>query len=196
MHDDAVTRILTADNPDAAMELLPLVYEQLRKSAQLQMAGERPDHTLSATALVHEAYMKLVGPRDVPWANRAHFYGAAAQAMRQILIDHAKGRVRLKRGGPQGRAAVHGTDFEDLPVLAVRQPEVILSFDAALQGLEADSPRAAEVVRLRFFAGLSIDQTAQAMGVSDRTVDRLWLYARAWLHRTMESSGEVKLDGE
>jgi RNA polymerase sigma factor (TIGR02999 family) len=154
------------------------------------MASERADHTLSATALVHNAYLKLVGPREVPWKGRAHFYAAAAQAMRHILLDHAKGRVRLKRGGPARRRGGSEIDFEDLAGLANREPEEILSFDAAICGLEAESPKAAEVVRLRFFAGLTVDQTALAMGVSDRTVDRLWLYARAWLHRMLMSSAE------
>jgi RNA polymerase sigma factor (TIGR02999 family) len=191
MPDEAVTRILSAidqGHDNAGADLLPLVYDQLRKAAQLQMASERSDHTLSATALVHEAYLKLVGPREVPWASRAHFYAAAATAMRQILLDHAKGRARLKRGGPGLRREV--SDFEDLPGLATRDPEEIMSFDAALRRLEAESPQAGEVVRLRFFAGLTVDQTAQALGVSDRTVDRHWLYARAWLHRAMEPAGE------
>src|SRR5438477_12354586 len=99
-------------DPSAADRLLPLVYEQLRKAAQLQMASERPDHTLSATALVHEAYLKLVGPREVPWASRGHFYAAAAQAMRQVLLDHAKGKARLKRGGPEQKT-IRSLDFED-----------------------------------------------------------------------------------
>jgi RNA polymerase sigma factor (TIGR02999 family) len=192
MPKESVTRILSAidaGNPDAASELLPLVYEQLRKAAQVQMAAERSDHTLSATALVHEAYLKLVGPRDVPWAGRGHFYAAAAQAMRQILLDHAKGRARLKRGGPRAGHA-GGYDFEDFPGLAAREPDEILSFDAALRRLEAESPQVGEAVRLRFFAGLTVDQTAEAMGVSDRTVDRLWLYARAWLHRAMTAAKE------
>src|SRR5262245_41869622 len=149
---------------NAATQLLPLVYDQLRKAAQLHMANERSDHTLSATALVHEAYLKLVGPREVPWAGRGHFYAAAAESMRQILLDHAKGRARLKRGGPGRR--VRAADFEDLQGLAVRDPEEILSFDAAMRRLEAESPRAGEVVRLRFFAGLSVDDTARVLGVS------------------------------
>jgi RNA polymerase sigma factor (TIGR02999 family) len=193
MADEAVTRILSgadSENPLVVAELLPLVYEQLRREAQVLMASERADHTLSATALVHNAYLKLVGPREVPWKGRAHFYAAAAQAMRHILLDHAKGRVRLKRGGPARRRGGSEIDFEDLAGLANREPEEILSFDAAICGLEAESPKAAEVVRLRFFAGLTVDQTALAMGVSDRTVDRLWLYARAWLHRLLMSSEE------
>lgn len=193
MADEAVTRILSSaesDNPLVVSELLPLVYEQLRREAQVLMAGERADHTLSATVLVHNAYLKLVGPREVPWRGRGHFYAAAAQAMRHILLDHAKGRVRLKRGGPGRRKSGSEIDFEDLPGLAIREPEEILSFDVALCRLEVESPQAAEAVRLRFFAGLTVDQTALTMGVSDRTVDRLWLYARAWLHRTISSTEE------
>jgi RNA polymerase sigma factor (TIGR02999 family) len=192
MADDAVTRILTeidSGNSHAASELLPLVYDQLRKAAQLKMANERRDHTLSATALVHEAYLKLVGPREVAWASRGHFYAAAAEAMRKILLDHAKGKARLKRGGP-GHQTLRNMDFEDFSELAVREPEEILSFDEAIRRLETESPQAAQVVRLRFFTGLTINQTAQALGVSDRTVDRLWLYARAWLHRAVALEGE------
>lgn len=174
---------------DAANQLLPLVYEQLRKAAQHQMASERPDHTLSATALVHEAYLKLVGPREVAWSGRGHFYAAAAEAMRLILVDHAKSRGRLKRGGGiSSKSADARIEFESLGELAARQPEEILSFDDALRRLEAEAPQSAAVVHLRFFAGLTIDQTAQALGVSDRTVDRHWLYARAWLHRELRES--------
>ncbi len=192
MADETVTGILAeidSGNTSAAAELLPLVYDQLRKAAQIQMAEERPDHTLSATALVHEAYLKLVGPRQVPWASRGHFYAAAAQAMRQVLLDHAKGKARLKRGGPAQRQ-IRSLDFEDFSSLAIQPPEEILSFDAALCRLESESAQAASVVRLRFFAGLTVDQTAQALGVSDRTVDRLWLFARAWLHRAVSASDD------
>jgi RNA polymerase sigma factor (TIGR02999 family) len=196
MPHESVTHILTAidaGNADAAADLLPLVYEQLRKAAQNLMAAERTDHTLSATALVHEAYLKLVGPRSVPWASRGHFYAAAAQAMRRILLDHAKGRARLKRGGPDHRPIIGGgsdNDFEDLCGLAAREPDKIILFDAALCRLELESPQAGEVVRLRFFAGLTVHDTAQAMNVSDRTVNRLWLYARAWLYRDMKAAEE------
>ena len=189
-----VTRLLqAAGGPDraAADQLLTLVYDQLRQAAELQMANERPDHTLSATALVHEAYLKLIGPRKVPWTGRRHFYAAAAEAMRRILLDHAKARARLKRGAVEG--GIPGgslSDFESLSELTTREPEEILSFDDAIRRLEVEAPDSAAVVRLRFFAGLTIDQTAQALGVSDRTVDRLWLYARAWLHRAMRSLEE------
>lgn len=174
----------------AADQLLPLVYDQLRKAAQVGLATERSGHTLSATALVHEAYLKLVGPREVPWAGRGHFYAAAAEAMRRVLLDHAKARGRHKRGGdgqnPPGRA-----DFASVIELAAAEdPEQIVSFDAALCRLEEESAEAGLVVRLRFFAGLSVEQTALAMGVSERTVNRVWTFARAWLHRALRDGGQ------
>lgn len=174
----------------AADQLLPLVYDQLRKAAQVGLATERSAHTLSATALVHEAYLKLVGPREVPWAGRGHFYAAAAEAMRRVLLDHAKARSRQKRGGdgqhPPGRA-----DFASVIELAAAEdPEQIVSFDAALCRLEEESAEAGLVVRLRFFAGLSVEQTALAMGVSERTVNRAWTFARAWLHRALRDGGQ------
>lgn len=169
----------------ALERLLPLVYEQLRGAAHLAMNGERPGHTLSATALVHEAFLKLAGPRELPWQNRAHFYAAAAEAMRRILLDHARSRGRLKRGGGEPARSGTGLSFESLEELAEMESDQIVSFDGALRRLESENPEAASVVRLRFFAGLSVDQTAAALGMSDRTVDRKWLFARAWLHREM-----------
>lgn len=185
--EDAILLMNAAAGGDraAADRLLPMVYAQLRKAAQAQMVGERPGHTLSATAVVHEAYLKLIGPREVAWSGRAQFYAAAAEAMRQVLLDHARARGRLKRGGEGGRPA-RRTDFESVAALvALDEPEEIVSFDAAICRLEQQSADAARVVRLRFFAGLSVEQTAQAMGVSERTVNRLWTFARAWLHRAI-----------
>lgn len=170
----------------AADRLLPLVYGQLRKAAQLGLAGERAGHTLSATALVHEAYLKLAGPRDVPWAGRGHFYAAAAEAMRQILLDHAKGRMRVKRGGSIRHEQV--SDFEDVAGLASQEPEEILRFDEVFRRLETESPDGATVVRLRFYAGLSVEQTAKTLGLSTSTVDRRWAFARAWLYRRLHES--------
>jgi RNA polymerase sigma factor (TIGR02999 family) len=164
----------------AADRLLPLVYDQLRRAAQLQMAGERTDQTLSATALVHEAYLKLIGPRELPWDGRAHFYAAAAESMRRILLDHAKGRARLKRGGPNG--PLRAADIGDIADLASGDSDEILRFDEAFRRLEAESPDGAAVARLRFYAGLSVEQTAAALGLSTSTVDRRWAFVRAWLY--------------
>jgi RNA polymerase sigma factor (TIGR02999 family) len=185
--DDATVLMVAAAGGDkaAADQLLPLVYEQLRKTAQLSMANEREGHTLSATALVHEAYLKLAGPREVPWAGRGHFYAAAAEAMRRVLLDHARARGRQKRGG-QGGMLRHRADFASVAELAeATDPDEIVSFDAALRRLETESPEAAQVVQLRFYAGLSVDQVAKTLQVSDRTVNRLWTFARAWLHRSL-----------
>ena len=186
---DATILMVAAANGDkhAAERLLPLVYEQLRKAAQISMQSERTGHTLTATALVHEAYLKLAGPREVAWASRGHFYAAAAEAMRQILLDHAKGRMRLKRGGGGGgpggavgrRQVV--ADFEDVAALSQREPEEIVRFDELVRRLEAESPDGAAIVRLRFFSLFGVEQTAQVLGLSTSTVDRRWAFARAWL---------------
>lgn len=188
--DDATLLLIAAAGGDknAADRLLPLVYDQLRKAAQLNLATERAGHTLSATALVHEAYLKLVGPREMPWADRGHFYAAAAEAMRRVLLDHARARGREKRGG-NNAPIVRLTEFASIAELAAAEDsDQIVSFDASLCRLEAESPDAARVVRLRFFAGLSVEQTALALGVSERTVNRLWTFARAWLHRDVHES--------
>lgn len=185
--EDATVLLAAAAGGDkgAADRLLPLVYEQLRKAAQIGLAGERAGHTLSATALVHEAYLKLVGPREVAWANRGHFYAAAAEAMRRILLDHAKARGREKRGGAQGSPRPRA-DFASVAELAVAaDSQEIVSFDEAVRRLEVEAPEAARVVQLRFYAGLSVEQAALALGVSDRTVNRHWTFARAWLHRAL-----------
>jgi len=179
---DAATRLLSgvADGElDAANRLLPLVYEQLRKAAQREMAGERSGHTLSATSLVHEAYLKLIGPREVAWASRKHFYSAAAQAMRRILLDHARAH------GRRGRRSRRLSEVADIADLAQASSQEILAVDEALERLESEDPEAAAVVRLRFFAGLSVDECAQALDRSPRTVARLWTYARALLYRDL-----------
>jgi RNA polymerase sigma factor (TIGR02999 family) len=170
----------------AADRLLPLVYEQLRGAAQHQLAMERAGHTLSATALVHEAYLKLVGPRDLPWNGRGHFYAAAAEAMRRILIDHARARAAGIRGGPEARrAAVALTSLPDPD--SQTQSAGFLILDGAIARLEEVDREAAAVVRLRYFAGLSIEQTAAAQGVSAPTVKRTWAFARGWLKEAIES---------
>ncbi len=178
-----ITRLLDAaggGDPRAAQKLLPLVYDQLRKAAQKQMAEERSDHTLQATALVHEAYIRLVGSHEVVWENRAHFYVAAAEAMRRVLIEHARKRGRIKRGGDRKRVPLSAVYLAEKA-----HPEEIMSVDTAIRRLEERDSRMARIVRLRFFAGLSVEDTAETLGLSDRTVRREWALARAWLHREL-----------
>ncbi len=169
-----------AGSQQAAQELLPLIYGQLRAIAAQRMKLERPDHTLQPTALVHEVFLKLVGPRSTPWAGEAHFFAAAAVAMRQILIDHAKAKCRQKRGGKRVREAANLADVADL-----ENSDDILALDEALCRLEEQEPEVGRVVRLRFFAGLSIDQIAELLHIAPRTVDRRWQFARAWLFREL-----------
>ncbi len=183
-HAEDVTRILdraARGEAGAIDELLPLVYDQLRGSAAKRMARERPDHTLQPTALVHEAYMRLVGDSAVTWEGRGHFYAAAAEAMRRILIEHARARGRVKRGGGWQRLTVDSLDLgQEPPPL-----EDIMSVDRAIRRMEDRDPRMAEIVRLRFFAGLSMQEIAEALSVTDRTVRREWAVARAWLFREL-----------
>lgn len=167
---------------DAADRLLPLIYEQLRKAAELDLAGERSGHTLSATALVHEAYLKLVGPRQIPWAGRGHFYAAAAQSMRRILIDHARSHKR--QGGNKSRL----TEIADVASLVAADSDQIVAVDDAVRRLESVDAEAAAVVQLRFYAGLSVDDAAEVLGLSPRTAARLWSYARAVLYRDLNES--------
>jgi RNA polymerase sigma factor (TIGR02999 family) len=166
----------------AADRLLPLVYDQLRKAAQVQMGGERCDHTLSATALVHDAYLKLVGPREVSWANRGHFYAAAAEAMRRILIDRARQKHALRRGGQLRRVDLDGID----PAAAPAEDDRLLELDEALTRLAQVHPDKAELIKLRHFAGLSLEEAASALGLSRAAAYRHWEYARAWLLRELE----------
>ena len=181
-----VTRILSAieqGDPHAAGELLPLVYEELRKLAAQKMAQEAPGQTLQATALVHEAYVRLVDvERAQPWNSRGHFFAAAAEAMRRILVDNARRKQSKKRGGDGAPAQRARLDLDQLAATSERLDEV-LDIDAALAGLADADPQAAELVKLRYFAGLSIPQAAAALGVSPRSADFLWAYARAWLLR-------------
>jgi len=184
-----VTQILNAaaeGDRDAAASLLPLVYDQLRKAAQLQLASERSGHTLSATAVVHEAYLKLVGPREVPWAGRGHFYAAAAEAMRRLLIDHARAKAAQIRGGPDARRAAVGLGSLPDPNSETESAGFLI-LDDAITRLEGVDPDAAAVVRLRYFTGLTIEQTAAALGVSAPTVKRTWAFARGWLREAIES---------
>jgi RNA polymerase sigma factor (TIGR02999 family) len=175
-----VTRILSAieqGDPHAAGQLLPLVYDELRKLAAAKLAQENPGQTLEATALVHEAYLRLV---DVDmaqrWNSRGHFFAAAAEAMRRILIERARGKAREKRGGDWRRV-----DFEELDVITSVSPDQLVALDDALVRLAALDQLAGELVKLRYFAGLALDQAAAALGVSTATAYRHWAYARAWL---------------
>ena len=167
-----------AGDQRAADALLPLVYGQLRAIAQERMASERPGHTLQATALVHEVYLKLSGAGDIPWSGRAGYFHAASEAMRRILIDHARRRNAQKREAPAVRPTLR-----DVADLASTEDSVeILAFDEAFLRLEREHPEAAAVVRLRFYTGLSVEETAAVLSVSPRTVNREWTFARAWLH--------------
>lgn len=172
-------------NEHRAEPLRDAVYRQLRAMAQRQMAGERPNHTLSATALVHEVYLKMSGDLT----DRGAFYHAAAEAMRRILIDHARARDAAKRGGGQSsRGGGRARAFESIDTLADEaNPEEVVALDEAFLRLEKDDARAAEVVRLRFYAGLSVDQAAEVLGVSRRSVLRDWMYARAFLREVLEA---------
>ena len=182
-----VTRLLAAiESGDAcaADKLLPLVYGQLRAIARQRMAQERAGHTLQATALVHEAYLRLIGGQEVKWVDRAHFCFAAAEAMRRILIEHARKRNRIKRGGDLRRAPVSVADLA-----AGQDFEEIVAVDDAIRRLEEEDAQVVRVVRLRFYAGLSVDETARALDLSPRTVAREWAYARACLHDALGSGG-------
>ena len=170
-----LSRITAGDNA-AADELLPLVYQQLHNLASARLARERPGQTLQATALVHEAYLRLVGEEDPGWSGKGHFYAAAAEAMRRILIEQARRKGRLRRGGDR-----HRVTYADSQVADDADAQELLDIDDALDRLEAQDVRMATVVKLRFFAGLSVDETARMLDVSTRTVNRAWLAARAWL---------------
>jgi RNA polymerase sigma factor (TIGR02999 family) len=181
-HTNDITELLLAaevGTPGALDRVLPAVYRELKQLAESVFRGERADHTLQTTALVHEAYLRLVSRPDLDWKNRRHFFGIAAQAMRQILVDHARRRGAQKRDG--GRPVT--LDEAALPVAAT--PDDILGVDEALERLMVLSPRAAKVVELRYFAGLSIEETAHTLGTSPATVKRDWLSARAWLQREL-----------
>ncbi|MBK7405594.1 MAG: RNA polymerase subunit sigma [Phycisphaerales bacterium] len=167
-------------------DLLPLVYDELRRMAARAMRHERPDHTLQSTALVHEAWARLVGNGEVEWENRAHFFTAAAEAMRRILVEHARARARLRRGGP-GRRRL-GVDVASLA--AVQDPPTFLRLEQAFSSLEAQAPAMADVARLRLFAGLGVPETATALGISTATVKRRWAYSRAWLQRAFSEGSE------
>ena len=184
-----VTRILSAleeGDPHAASQLLPLVYDELRQLAAQKLAHETPGQTLQPTALVHEAYLRLVGgERDHPWDSRGHFFAAAAEAMRRILVDNARRKLATKHGGGRGRVPL--AEFHRI----TESPQDVLDLDGALTRLAAREPAKAQLVQLRFFAGLSTPEAAAALGVSVATAERWWAFARAWLFSELQSRDEI-----
>ena len=206
---DEVTRILRAieqGDHDATRALFPIVYDELRRLAAAKLAHEKPGQTLQATALVHEAFLRLAKPNPTDrgvsdgnerqadstiaastgkWRSRGHFFAAAAEAMRRILVEQARRRQRIKRGGDRVRV-----EFEVAEIAAAPTSDEIIALDEALEKLEAEHKMKAEVVKLRYFAGLSIDDTAAALGISTPTVKRYWAYARAWLLREISEGNE------
>jgi RNA polymerase sigma factor (TIGR02999 family) len=185
MHD--VTRVLCAieaGDPSASERLLPLVYEELRQLAAQRLAQEKPGQTLQATALVHEAYLRLVDSKQAQhWNTRGHFFGAAAEAMRRILVEQARRRQSAKRGGDHDRV-----QLEDVAVVTAEPAEDLLALSDALDRLAQEDPVKAELVKLRYFAGLTVEQAAAALGISRATADRYWAYAKVWLYDAITGS--------
>jgi len=172
---------LTNGEEGAASKLIPVVYDELRRLAGSYMRRERVDHTLQATALVNEAYLKLIEQRAVNWQSRAHFFGVSAQLMRRILIDHARGHTREKRGGEQKKVSL-----DEAFVFSEKQADELLAVDDSLNLLTKIDPRQARVVELRFFGGLSVEEAAEVLGVSPKTVKRDWSVAKAWLYADLK----------
>jgi len=189
-----VTQILSAiekGDPRAAEQLLPLVYEELRKLATAKMAQEKPGHTLQATALIHEAYLRLVNVEQAQhWDSRAHFFAAAAEAMRRILVEAARRKQALRRGGDRQRVPL-----DEVQIQLPGKPEELIDLDDALNGLEQLDGKKAELVKLRYFAGLTIPEAAAVLGISTTTADRYWTYARAWLHQEIVAGGDPPTEG-
>jgi RNA polymerase sigma factor (TIGR02999 family) len=190
-----VTQILTAierGETHAAGELLPLVYDELRRLAAQQLAQEKPGQTLQATALVHEAWLRLVGAEpggaEAKWSGRRHFFGAAAEAMRRILVDNARRKKSLKYGGGLERV-----NWEQVELAEAMPPAELLVLDEALTELAAADPQTVELIKLRFYAGLTDEQAAEMLGVSRRTADRMWAFARAWLYRAIRDGETGKM---
>ena len=189
----AITHLLdaaAAGDLQATEQLLPLVYDELRRLAARQLAGEKPGQTLQATALVHEAYLRLVGPAAADiWNGRRHFFAAAAEAMRRILVENARRKGRIKHGG--GRLRL---DLEDVPADSTDDADDVLALDAALDALARHDPVKAELVKLRWFAGLTIEQTAACLDLSPATAKRKWAVARAWLYRHLSADDRANSD--
>ncbi len=185
-----VTQLLSAidaGDPKAAGQLLPLVYEELRRLAAAKMAHEKPGQTLQATALVHEAWLRLTdGEQQRAWNSRGHFFGAAAEAMRRILVESARRKARLRHGGELERVAV-----DQIEIASVLPDERLVQVSEALDNLEREAPEAAQVVKLRYFAGLTQEQVAETMGISLRTAERHWTWAKAWLFQWIRRQEEA-----
>jgi RNA polymerase sigma factor (TIGR02999 family) len=181
-----ILRQIEEGHPHPAEELLPLVYHELRQLASHRLALEKPGQTLQPTALVHEAYLRLVdGDPKQPWESRGHFFAAAAEAMRRILVERARRKGRIRHGGGLRRV-----DLTDVEMVASAEDEQVLLLDEALTRLAAARPQAAELVKLRFFSGLTVEEAAGMLGLSPRTAQRLWVFTRAWLRRDMERAAE------
>jgi RNA polymerase sigma factor (TIGR02999 family) len=177
-----VLRAIERGEGHASDELLPLVYEELRKLAAVRMSQEPAGQTLQATALVHEAWLRLVGDGSQTWLSRAHFFGAASEAMRRILVENARRKSRLKRGGGQLRL-----DIDGLNLAAATPDDKVLLIDEALERLQVEDPEKARIVVLKFFGGLTNHEVAESLGVTERTIERQWAYARAWLFQNIRS---------
>jgi RNA polymerase sigma factor (TIGR02999 family) len=179
-----VLEVLNQGDPHAADQLLPLVYEELRKLATSKMANEQPGHTLQPTALVHEAWLRLVGNKNPEFDGRAHFFAAAAEAMRRILIDRARRKRAVRHGGQQQRV-----DILDVDPASPSADDQLLAIHDALDKLAAQDPAKADIVKLRYFVGMTIAEAAEVLGISEPTAKRHWAYARAWLYQEIESQG-------
>lgn len=181
-HVSDVTRMLEAmETPQAAEKLLPLVYDELRRLAARRMAAQASDHTLQATALVHEAYLRLLGNGEHTWQNRRHFFAAAAEAMRHILVDRARRKAAVRHGGGLARL-----NFDDVAVASEASDDTLMLVNDAVEKLASHDASAAELVKLRFFAGLTLAQASELLGFSERTAKRTWAYARAWLYQEIQ----------
>jgi RNA polymerase sigma-70 factor (ECF subfamily) len=190
-HVTLLLKQLSNGNEEAAARLIPLVYDELHRVAQCHLQAERPDHTLQPTALVHEAYLKLITQHSANWQSRAHFFAVASRIMRRILVDHARGRLRAKRGGKQARVPL-----DKVFILSRGRCDELLALDESLERLSKLDERQSRIVELRFFGGLNVDEVAKVLGVSPKTVKRDWSMAKAWLYgelrdRHGHDAGEV-----
>jgi RNA polymerase sigma factor (TIGR02999 family) len=183
-----VTRLLgrlRSGDAGASDQLMPLIYDELRRIAGVQMRRERPGHTLQSTAVVHEAYLRLMGEQDLDWQNRAHFFAIAAKTMRRVLLDYARQRRAGKRGGERAQKV----DLEAALLIADDKLDDVVAMDELLGRLQEMDPQQARIVELRFFAGLNVEETAEVMGISETTVKREWRSAKAWIHGNVAGAG-------